>query len=195
MALGCAACAPQPAPWPDNYRLTVSRSEPAARAPAFPGTTLRLATLRGPFTVAGQDLFYSLRYRSPVHVARYSQARWAAPPGGMIGSAVEDWLGRSGHWGAVLGPDDSGSADYILRLEIQEFMQVFPAPRESRAVLAVRAVLQKPGGKDPAQRRFAYHRPTDGVDAEAAAAGLNRNLQRLCGDLERWLVQQMDTPT
>jgi len=194
IALGCAACAPRTAPWPDNYRLTVSRDDPGPGSPAFPETTLRLTLVQGPFSAAGQSMYYSLQYRSPVHVARYSQARWAAPPGRMIGRTVKAWLAKSRHWGAVLGPDEAGTADYVLRLEVQEFMQVFPAPKESRAVLAVQAGLQGPGGTEPRQRRFSYHRVTPRADAGAAAEGQNRNLERLCRDLERWLSRQMDNP-
>lgn len=189
VVLGCAACAPRSAPWPDSYRLAVSREEAAVEAPTFPETTLRVAPVRGTFSAAGRDIHYSLRYQSPVHVGRYGESRWAAPPRRMIGEAVAAWLAAGGHWEAVLGPDDPGKADYVLHLEVLELMQVFPAPREGRAVLVVQAGLRGSREEPPRQERFSYQRASPRADARAAAEGQERNLARLCRDLERWLLE------
>lgn len=192
-ALVLAACAPGPETGPQatSYHLDASRTDPPAASPSFADTTLRVTPPTGSFAASRPRIFYSLAYRSPAHVGQYGESRWVAPPNRMIGRTVASWLARSGHWQAVVGPDGSAPADYVLDLEVRRILQVFPAPKESEAVLAVEADLKGPEDRLQAQRLFTYRRPTAGSDAQAAADAHTRNLARLCHELEEWLLREM----
>jgi ABC-type uncharacterized transport system auxiliary subunit len=188
-----AACAPGPEAEPQAtaYRLDTSPTDPPAASPSFADTTLQVTPPTGSFAASRPRIFYSLAYRSAAHVGQYGESRWVAPPNRMIGRTVASWLAQSGHWQAVVGPDGSAPADYVLDLAIRRILQVFPAPEESEAVLAFQADLKGPEDRLKAQRLFINRRATEGSDAQAAADAQTRNLARLCRELEDWLLREM----
>lgn len=189
--LSACATGPETEPQATSYRLDASRSDPPAAAPSFADTTLQVTLPTGSFAASRPRIFYSLAYRSPAHVGRYGESRWVAPPNRMIGRTVASWLAQSGHWQAVVGPDGSAPADYVLDLDIRRILQVFPAPKESEAILTVQADLKGPEDRLQAQRLFTYRRSTEGSDAQTAADAHTRNLARLCRELEEWLLREM----
>jgi cholesterol transport system auxiliary component len=71
----------------------------------------------------------------------------------------------------VLAPSDGVRTTTILRVELQEFSQVFDAPERSRAVVRVHAVLVS-GGRLVAQTSFSVDRPAPSPDAQGGARAL-----------------------
>jgi cholesterol transport system auxiliary component len=93
---------------------------------------------------------------------------------------------------AVISNGDGVRADYALRLDLEEFTQVFDAPRESHVIVALRASLIEPGTRTLlAQRSFNMEQPAREANTAGAVAGLTEASDRLIANLIDWLAQEL----
>ena len=104
----------------------VPKATPAAGAALPP---LVLADIEAPATVDGTAVLYRLAYADVQQVRPYAQARWSMPPAQLVRQRLRDSLSQQR---VVLSPAE-GPAGWILRLELEEFTQVFDAPDRSVA--------------------------------------------------------------
>ena len=77
---------------------------------------------------------YRLAYDDPLRPREYANARWAANPGVLLARRLVQQFGVSG----VVG--DTAAA-CLLRIELQEFSQVFDSPAASRGVIQAKLAL------------------------------------------------------
>ena len=85
----------------------------------------------------------------------------------------------------MLVPADGLRAAFSLRIELEEFAQVFDAPGSSRAVLRARASLL--GSRAlVAQRTFSLERPATTADAAGGVRALIATSDELIGQLLEW---------
>ena len=78
-------------------------------------------------------VFYRLAYADAQQLRPYAQTRWSMVPAQMIRQRLRDRLGQRR---AVLNPGDGtvlsgGVSPWVLRLDLEEFSQVFDAPASS----------------------------------------------------------------
>jgi cholesterol transport system auxiliary component len=73
--------------------------------------------------------------------------------------------------GGIVQPGDDARAKYALRVDLDEFIQVFDAPGKSRALVRFRASVT--GNRSLiAQRSFSVERPAKTPDAEGGVRAL-----------------------
>src|SRR5882762_2080642 len=128
-----------------------------------------------------------LRFRSPARRASGSRpapglARPRRQRTGLAGFAVHLLPSRV--------PGRDAPAKYALRVDLEEFIQVFEAPGKSRAVVRFRAsVLGK--RSLTAQRSFSVERPAKTPDAEGGVRALIGASDEAVEQLIGWAAQQL----
>ena len=85
-------------------------------------------------------IYYRLAYRDPTRPQAYALSHWVMSPAALLGQRLRASIARASTAG-VFVPADGVRAAYTLRLELEEFSQVFDAADRSRAVLRLRASL------------------------------------------------------
>ena len=154
----------------------------------------RLLLLRTPQSQAGLDgsaMLYRLAYTNAQQLRAYAQARWSLPPTQLLQQRLQPVL--QNHFLLVGAADllGSRSAALELRIELEEFSQVFEQPDASHAVLQLRASLIERGGTEPrgllAQRSFHLQATAPSPDAAGGAAALRTASDAAAQELLNWL--------
>ena len=90
----------------------------------------------------------------------------------------------------VVGSGGQTATNCLLRLELQEFSQVFDTPLQSRGLLRGQASLLDSRHRIVGERRVAVEEPAAGVDARGGVNALVRASDALAGELAAWLNDQ-----
>jgi cholesterol transport system auxiliary component len=95
--------------------------------------------------------------------------------------------------GVVTG-NDGARAEYMLRVDLEEFGQVFTAPDVSRVSVRARASLVDLGPRKlSAQHTFSIERPAPSPDAQGAVTALGVASDELIERLLHWTSEQLRT--
>lgn len=142
-------------------------------------------------------LLYRLGYEDAHQLRPYAYARWSAPPGQLLRQRLRDVLGRDR---AVLDATAAaalsrrgGTPPPVLRVELEEFSQLFDSPGESKGVVRVRCtLLENTGGGERlvAQRSFNVQRPAPSADAPGGVRALAAATDAAAQDIASWLQQR-----
>lgn len=130
------------------------------------------------------EVHYRLAYVDATRPRAYANSRWVMPLSPLISQRLRQQLAAASSAG-VLTPADGLRAPHSLRVEIEEFTQVFDAPARSRAVLRARATLLGNRGL-VAQRSFSLERPAATADAEGGVRALRDVADELIVQLIDW---------
>jgi len=163
----------------------VPKATPAAGAALPP---LVLADIEAPATVDGTAVLYRLAYADVQQLRPYAQARWSMPPAQLVRQLLRDPLSQQR---VVLNPAE-GPAGWILRLELEEFTQVFETPDRSVGLVRLRAtLLETVNGRERlvAQRRFTVQRPAASADAPGGVRALTAASDVATDEIVQWLYQ------
>jgi len=194
-----AACSSLPAPPPPvavyDFGPGAGAAPRDAGAP-LPPIALADVDVADPGT-GGAALHYRLAYANAQQLRPYTRARWSQPPAALLQQALAERLGRRR---AVLWGEDGlatqlapGRMPVVLRVQLQEFSQVFDTEQASAAVLRVRAQLSDAdshGETLVAQQQFTVRRPAATPDADGGARALAEASAQLADELAAWLRAQ-----
>jgi len=147
---------------------------------------LLLADIDAPAAVDGTAVLFRLAYADVQQLRPYAQARWSMPPAQLVRQRLRDQLSQQR---VVLNPAE-GPAAFILRLELEEFTQVFEAPDRSVGQVRLRAtLLESTGGRERlvAQRRFTVERPEPSPDAAGGVRALTAATDAAVDEIAQWL--------
>ena len=145
----------------------------------LPARPWRLAVdVRMPAWYEALPIDYRLDYDDPLLQRAYTGSRWAAAPASLIARQLRRQLGLN----------DAGIAvSCFLRVEVEDFVQVFASPQDSRGVLnAVVTVLderRRPMATLPQQ----LEAPAATPDARGGVRALVSTANRLGENIEAWL--------
>ena len=176
-----------------QYDLGPSTALSTAATASLPA--LAIADVEAPgLSDGGTSILYRLGYADAQQLRPYTQARWSVPPAQLVGQRMRDVLGQRR---AVLGASDSaalartsGPAPRLLRIELQEFTQLFQSPTASTGLVRVRATLVESaplGDTLLAQRSFSVQRPAPSADAPGGVRALAAATDALAQALNAWL--------
>lgn len=124
-----------------------------------------------PAWMSSVSIHYRLAYRDASRPQAYADSRWVTAPAELLGARLRQRLADAG--AGVIVPGDGLRAPAALRIELDEFSQVFDAPERSRAVVRVRASLVGP-------RALIAHR-TFSVEKSAASQDAVGGVHALAG--------------
>jgi len=184
--LALSACAGSQAPANKAiYDFGPTTANTAVSAPAFPGP-LALADVSASLALDNTAVQYRLAYANPQELRPYALASWTMPPAQLIQQRVRSVLGARG---PVLAPG-VGATAYTLKLELEEFSQVFNAPGASQGVMQLRATLLK-GTTLAAQRSFSSQVPAPTPNASGGVKALSVAADAVAKQLSDWVGESM----
>lgn len=200
---GCSALPSRPAA-AERYDLGLVNLSQLAPAPAAaaPRTApvpvpLVLAEVQAPGLTDGMTaMLYRLRYADGQQLRAYQHARWSQPPAQMLEQRLRTRLGQER---PVLSerdeisfraPDSRTLA--TLKVELDEFSQVFDSTSTSYAVVRVRASLiardvRTGGNVLQGQKVLTAQLPATTADAPGGAKAMALAVDDVTAQLGRWL--------
>ena len=183
---------------PDKPRPSTSYDFGPGAAPETTAATTQnlpaLVLLDVEFSPAldGAALLYRLAYADAQALHPYAQARWSMPPAQLLRQQARTQLGATRPILAA-GETLAGSATpWTLRLELEEFSQVFQTPTASSGLVRLRASVSQPspqGDRLIGQRWITVQRPAPTADAPGGVRALSAATQAAVAELGSWLVQ------
>ena len=195
-ALAMAACSslPQPPARAEVYDFGPGQqTAPAPAAPAAARAIVLADVVSTGMPDADSGLNYRLAYTNVQQLRPYRDARWSQPPAQLLTQALRERLGQGravlteGGMGVRLA---DGARPDVLRLQLEEFSQVFDAPQTSHALVRLRASLARSThGSEQllAQRLFVVQRPAATPDAVGGAKALAEAAGQLADEVAQWL--------
>ena len=189
---GCSAL-PEPPVRPVLYDFGPASLPATAPAKALPA--LALATLDNAGQPDGSTaVHYRLAYADARELRPYQQARWSQPPIQLMRQRLQAHLGQQraviGTLGAQASVRVDGQPPALLRVELEEFSQVFDSPERSVGLVRLRATLTRPGSLGEsllAQRRFEAQAPAPSPDATGGTRALAQGADQVAAALAQWL--------
>jgi cholesterol transport system auxiliary component len=184
---GCGALPDKPVR-PAVFDFGPGPATPPAAVPAPTLPPLLLADIEAPAAVDGTAVLFRLAYADVQQLRPYAQARWSMPPAQLVRQRLREQLSQQR---VVLSPVE-GPANLVLRLELEEFTQVFETPERSVGLVRLRAtLLENVGGRERvvAQRRFTAQRPAPSPDAPGGVRALTAATDAAVDEIAHWLKQ------
>ena len=137
----------------------------------------------------GTAMWYRLLYADAQQLRPYAQARWSTPPAQLLRLRLRESLGQRR---TVLSATDAvPPATLVLRLELEEFSQLFSTAQDSTGLVRVRATLGRSGSpaRVLAQTSLVQQRPSATADAAGGVRALTLATEALAQQLDAWLQQ------
>jgi cholesterol transport system auxiliary component len=166
---------------------------PTDRRAPLPPLALADVEANGPLE-AGTAVLYRLGYADAQQLRPYALARWSMPPTQLVRQRLREHLSQrrtvisAGEGAALLRSE--GQQPLVLRVDLDEFSQLFTAPATSTALLRMRVTVvdNLPAGeKILAQRQFIVQRPAATADAPGGVRALAEATDAAAAELSQWL--------
>lgn len=164
LTLVLAACASAPPP-PAVFDF----GPPPAQAALVPGVFV--VDVSAPLWLAGPGMAYRLDYRDAHRREQYRDSRWAAPPADLLEARLRQRAGGGG---------------VQLRVELDECIQVFASPTQSRVLLRARAITS-----DGRQRSFEVSEAASSADAAGGVQATSRAADALVDQVLKWATSSV----
>jgi cholesterol transport system auxiliary component len=137
---------------------------------------------------AGLDspaILYRLQYADSQQLRPYAQARWSVPPAQLVRTRLRDAL-------AAQGPllSTEGIAAWTLRIELDEFSQIFGSPDSSQGLVRLRASLFK-GEQLAAQTTVLTRSAAPSQDAAGGVRALTAATDEAALRIAAWVAAQI----
>lgn len=194
--VGCSALpGSTPASVVYDFGPGVVQLAPTNRMAPLP--TLALGEVLAPMALDHLSVQYRLGYSDAQQLRPYSRARWSMPPAQLLRQRVREMLGARRSVvnqadGLVLPPET-----LALRLELEEFSQLFEQPGSSDGVVRLRATLSQTFAKGEvlvAQRSVVVRRPAASADAAGGVRALTAAVDAAVQELDAWVQQVQQAP-
>lgn len=183
---------------PGDLTSQLATLPPAAvAAPAPPLSPLAIADIA---TAGGalenQAVLYRLGYVDDQQLRPYSQARWTMPPAQLLRQRMRERLSQqrvvlTAREGVALNRSQNNTLP-LLRLELEEFSQLFSAPDTSVGLIRLHATLvdiTPSGERLVAQRNLSVQRPATSADAAGGVRALTLATDAAIDEVDQWLRQ------
>ena len=121
-------------------------------------------------------LQYRLAYQGNQRRQNYAESRWVAPPAELVSNTLRKRMFSGEAAGACR-----------LRVDLDEFVQVFDTADASRAAVEARVQLLAHGGELLARHSFSLSRAAASADARGAVAAFSGAVEDLSTALHDWL--------
>ncbi|WP_210542537.1 ABC-type transport auxiliary lipoprotein family protein [Rhodoferax sp. PAMC 29310] len=158
-------------------------SSAATRAPLIMGTVESTPALES------LALHYRLSYANGQQLKPYAHARWSMAPAQLIRQRLSEQLSQTR---AILNPGESGlagtAAPATLRIDLEEFSQLFEAPAQSVGLIRLRATLIQPSQTPRViQHSVVVRRPAPSADAKGGVQALTAATDAAVLEIDNWL--------
>ena len=174
---------------------TAAPSSPGAPLSALPPLAIAdISTAGG--ALDNQAVLYRLGYTDAQELRPYSQARWSMPPAQLVRQRMRELLSQrrvvlTAREGVALNRSQNANLQ-MLRLELEEFSQLFSTPDASMGLIRLHATLvdiTPAGERLVAQRSVVVQRPATSADAAGGVRALTQATDAAIEALDQWLQQ------
>ena len=171
-------------------------TQPTTRQAPLPAIALDDISTSGG-ALDNMAVLYRLGYADAQQLRPYSQARWSMPPAQLVRQRVREQLGQRRavfNAGASVALNRSQNAvlPLLLRIDLEEFSQLFTAPETSVGLIRLRATLVEvtpAGDKLVGQRNVIVQRPAPSSDAPGGVQALTAATDAAIEEIDQWLQQ------
>lgn len=154
-----------------------------ARLPALP--PISIADVQAPASLDSTTLFFRLDYANDQQPRPYAHNRWSMPPAQLLTQRLKSRIAQAG--GTPLPASDGAAGVPVLRIEADDFMQIFTAPGQSTAQASMRAALFQ-GRTLIAQKTFIRQAPAPSADAAGGVRALAAASDAIITEMMAWLA-------
>jgi cholesterol transport system auxiliary component len=158
---------------------------PAPLAAASTMPAVKVLDVTAPQSLSTDNLNYRLGFADAQRLASYSGSHWTMPPSQLLTQRLRTALSSRG---TVLTGADGVRAP-VLRIDLQEFEQVFDGRDESHGAVTARVTLLQ-DGKVLGQRTFIARAPASSSDAAGGARALAAASDDFVAQVTAWLGVQ-----
>ncbi|MES2046888.1 MAG: ABC-type transport auxiliary lipoprotein family protein [Pseudomonadota bacterium] len=148
---------------------------------------ISLADVSAPATLDSNAMLYRLAYDNAQLLHPYANHHWSMPPAQLFTQRFKSRIAATG--GTVLGATDGVAELPVLRIEMDEFSQVFTSTTQSEAKIALRVTLIKKN-KLIAQQYFDLATASASADASGGAKAMQVTADRSISAILAWLQTQ-----
>ena len=201
MALLLSACSALPS---KPMRATMYDFGPGllATAPATRQALLAPLAIDDISTAGGaldnMAVLYRLGYADDQQLRPYSKARWSMPAAQLVRQRLREQLSQrrtvfNARESVALNRSQGRTLPLLLRLQLEEFSQLFSTPESSVGLVRLRATLVEltpAGEKLLGQRSVVVQRPAPSADAAGGVRALTAATDAAIDELDQWLQQQ-----
>ena len=147
--------------------------------------SLTVHDAQAPTWLDAPGMHYRLAQSAPAQPRSFANSRWVMSPAALFTQRLRSRLADASR--GVYAPADSVRTDLVLRVELEEFVQVFDSTTASRG--QVRARVSLSAGRDaPVQRTFSVDRPATSADADGGAKALIAASDEAIRQIVEWLA-------
>lgn len=134
--------------------------------------------VRGPSWLASSAMQYRLDYQTPAQREAFTESRWAGQPAEMLQRVLA----------APLIGDRTNPGACRLKIDLDEFVQVFDSAESSHARILARVALLPPRGETAlAREHLSVRVSAPGADAVAGVQAHRDAARELVRELAEWL--------
>lgn len=189
LVLSACSLGPTQKDTPATYDLGALPA-PGASPPRI-RASLMVHGIAAPSWLDSQAIVYRLNYQDAARQQVYAHSRWAAPAAALLTQRLRGQLAAASD-GGIIGLADSARADYALRVELEEFTQVFDAVDTSRAVVVARASLVNVSRRVlHAQKTFTVDKPAASPNAEGGVRALAAASNEMIESVVAWAAASL----
>jgi cholesterol transport system auxiliary component len=142
-------------------------------------------------------VLYRLGYADDQQLRPYSKARWSMPAAQLVRQRLREQLSQrrpvfNARESVALNRSQGGALPLLLRLQLEEFSQLFSTPESSVGLVRLRATLVEltpAGEKLLGQRSVVVQRPAPSTDAAGGVRALTAATDAAIEELDQWLQQ------
>lgn len=135
------------------------------------------------------NIYYRFAQRNAIQPDAYAQHRWTQSPAVMITERMRARLAMVTR--GVVTPLDGAKTDYALRVELEDFSQVFTSEQASQVHTRLRASLVDGNTRVlRAQKTFAASRPAE-PNAPGAARALASATDAVIEEMTAWVIETL----
>jgi cholesterol transport system auxiliary component len=163
-----------------DIRYDLGPAAPAASPGPLPA--LKVLDVSAPPMLSSDGFVYRLSYADNQRTASYANSHWTMTPAQLLTQRLRGALSTHG---TVLTGGDSVHAP-VLKVDLDEFEQVFDGASESHGALTARATLLL-DGKVLGQQTFIARAPASTPDAAGGARALAAASDEFVSQLVAWL--------
>jgi len=196
-ALAACSVLPEPPAPATVYDFGPGPTAATAAEPQHPAIVLANISNASSQPEGSTALLYRLAYANARQLHPYTRARWSLPAVQLLQNALRQRLAQQRitlQGDERIGQQVSSPQGYIwpavLRVELEEFSQIFSSPDSSAGLLRLNASLSQVtpvGERLIAQRSFTVQHPAPSPDAAGGAKALAQAALQASEQLAQWL--------
>ena len=186
--LGLSACALSPSREIATTAYDFGPAQSFAHAAATPTLSARIVVdgVTAPAWMDNSGMYYRLAFQNAASPQRYAESRWVMSPAALLAARLKSCVAQASE-GMVVVANNNARDERNLKIELDEFDQIFDRPDQSRVVIALRATLRTSDGSQT-ERVFVTEQRASTPDAAGGARALTQASDELIQRIIDWVA-------